>query len=106
MQLHAAREPPECVQLRCLWGWRPDRDKTPQHQVAPVCPLCTIQGALRSHIRSQAVPAAEIDTVTSSQRFEITNQAHKIDSPIAYPLTIDMGPYLTDHLDYPASFKP
>ncbi|POY76380.1 hypothetical protein BMF94_0577 [Rhodotorula taiwanensis] len=40
------------------------------------------------------------------KRFEITNQAHKIDSPIAYPLTIDMGPYLTDHLDYPASFKP
>ncbi|GAA5988759.1 hypothetical protein JCM10908_006158 [Rhodotorula pacifica] len=40
------------------------------------------------------------------KRFEITNQAHKIDTPIRYPLQIDMGPYLTDHLEYPASYKP
>lgn len=40
------------------------------------------------------------------QRFEITNQAHKIDAPVRYPLEVDMGPYLTDHLEYPASYKP
>ncbi|GAA5862488.1 hypothetical protein JCM3774_002533 [Rhodotorula dairenensis] len=40
------------------------------------------------------------------KRFEITNQAHKIDAPVRYPLEIDMGPYLTDHLEYPASYKP
>ncbi|KWU45087.1 cysteine proteinase [Rhodotorula sp. JG-1b] len=40
------------------------------------------------------------------KRFEITNQAHKIDTPIRYPLQLDMGPYLTDHLEYPASYKP
>jgi hypothetical protein len=42
----------------------------------------------------------------TAQRFEITNQAHKIDTPIRYPLQLDMGPYLTDHLEYPASYKP
>ncbi|BGP57630.1 hypothetical protein JCM8202v2_005274 [Rhodotorula sphaerocarpa] len=40
------------------------------------------------------------------KRFEITNQAHKIDEPIQYPLQLDLGPYLTDHLEYPASYRP
>ncbi|BGP26859.1 hypothetical protein JCM10295v2_005821 [Rhodotorula toruloides] len=40
------------------------------------------------------------------KRFEITNQAQKLDTPIRYPLKLDMSPFLTNHLEYPASYKP
>ncbi|GJN93546.1 hypothetical protein Rhopal_006603-T1 [Rhodotorula paludigena] len=39
------------------------------------------------------------------KRFEITSQAHKLDTPVRYPLKLDMNPYLTNHLEYPASYK-
>ncbi|TNY19646.1 hypothetical protein DMC30DRAFT_417711 [Rhodotorula diobovata] len=40
------------------------------------------------------------------KRFEITSAAHKLDTPVRYPLKLDMAPYLTTHLEYPASYKP
>ncbi|GAA5822380.1 hypothetical protein JCM3770_002371 [Rhodotorula araucariae] len=40
------------------------------------------------------------------KRFEITSSAHKLDTPVRYPLKLDMAPYLTDNLEYPAAYKP
>ncbi|GAA5938103.1 hypothetical protein JCM3775_005342 [Rhodotorula graminis] len=40
------------------------------------------------------------------KRFEITSAAHKLDTPVRYPLKLDMAPYLTTNLEYPAAYKP
>ncbi|GAA5837278.1 hypothetical protein JCM11251_004953 [Rhodosporidiobolus azoricus] len=39
------------------------------------------------------------------KRFEHTVQATKIDAPVRYPLKLDMSPYLSANIDYPAAAK-
>ncbi|GAA6039238.1 hypothetical protein JCM8097_003221 [Rhodosporidiobolus ruineniae] len=39
------------------------------------------------------------------KRFEHTSTAAKIDAPIRYPLKLDMSPFLSTNIDYPAAAK-
>ncbi|BGP19156.1 hypothetical protein JCM10213_006498 [Rhodosporidiobolus nylandii] len=39
------------------------------------------------------------------KRFEHTSQASKIDAPVQYPLKLDMAPFLSQNIDYPAAAK-
>ncbi|GAA5973211.1 hypothetical protein JCM11641_006327 [Rhodosporidiobolus odoratus] len=39
------------------------------------------------------------------KRFEHMSQASKIDTPVRYPLKLDMSPFLSQNLDYPAAAK-
>ncbi|GAA6018918.1 hypothetical protein JCM10207_009196 [Rhodosporidiobolus poonsookiae] len=39
------------------------------------------------------------------KRFEHTVQAHKLDTPVRYPLKLDMSAFLSANIDYPAAAK-
>ena len=60
----------------------------------------------RRRAPSAKLTRAETPRLAPPQRFEITSAAHKLDTPVRYPLKLDMAPYLTTNLEYPAAYKP